>query len=107
MKKEEPKKQAAEKEAPKAKSEVVNEMEKISTYNGDSTEKYNWSQSVFDVTVQIPLPEGTKANQLDVKIQPKHISVAFKGKEPIIKGELCEKVKVEDSFWSIEDRKFL
>ena len=27
------------------------EMEKISTYNGDSTEKYNWSQTVFDVQV--------------------------------------------------------
>ena len=82
-------------------------MEMISTYNGDETDKYNWSQGVFDVTVQIPLPEGTKANMLDVKIQSKNLSVGFKGKEPIVKGELCEKVKVEDSFWTIEDRKFL
>ena len=63
-----PKKVEKPQEAPKPKSEVVQEMEKISTYNGDATEKYNWSQSVFDVQVQIPLPEGTKANQLDVKI---------------------------------------
>ena len=82
-------------------------MEKISTYNGASTEKYSWSQTVQDVQVQIPLPEGTKANQLDIKIQTKKISCAFKGKEPFLIGELCEKVKVEDSFWSIEDRKFL
>ena len=83
--------------------------EAISTYNGDQTEKYNWSQSVFDVTVQLPLPEGTKANMLNVKIQPKHIFVSFKGKEkePLIDGDLCEKVKVEDSFWSVEDRKSL
>jgi hypothetical protein len=33
--------------------------------------------------------------------------VAFKGKAPFLEGELCEKVKVDDSFWSIEDRKFL
>ena len=79
----------------------------ISTYNGDSTEKYNWSQTVFDVTVQIKLPEGTKANQLDVKIQPKSLRVGLKGQEPMVQGELCEKVKVEDSFWSIEDRKYL
>jgi len=26
-------------------------MEEISTYNGDSTDKYNWSQSIFEVTV--------------------------------------------------------
>lgn len=61
------KKQPAQ-EAPKPKSEKVQEMEKISTYNGDSTEKYNWSQTVFDVQVQIPIPEGTKANQLEIKI---------------------------------------
>jgi hypothetical protein len=82
-------------------------MEMISTYNGDQTDKYNWSQGVFDVTMQVPLPEGTKANQMDVKIKTKELSIGFKGKEPFIKGELCEKVKVEDSFWSIEDRKFL
>ena len=27
------------------------EMEKISTYNGDSTERYNWSQGILDVVV--------------------------------------------------------
>ncbi len=99
------KKSAAEPQKPK--SEVAAEMEKISTYNGAATEKYNWSQTVQDVQVQIPIPEGTKANQLDIKIQTKKISCAFKGKEPFLIGELCEKVKVEDSFWSIEDRKFL
>lgn len=82
-------------------------MEKISTYNGDSTDKYNWSQTVQEVEVQIPVPEGTKSNQLDIKIKQKHLSVAFKGKAPFIEGELCEKIKVDDSFWSIEDRKFV
>ena len=33
-------------EVPKPKSEAAAEMEKISTYNGASTEKYNWSQTV-------------------------------------------------------------
>lgn len=35
-----------EPEKPKEKSEAVKEMEKISTYNGDSTDKYNWSQNI-------------------------------------------------------------
>jgi hypothetical protein len=34
---------AAKVEAQKPKSEAAAEMEKISTYNGASTEKYNWS----------------------------------------------------------------
>lgn len=44
---------------------------------------------------------------LDVQIKSKFLSVAIKGQPPIVKGDLCEKVKVEDSFWSVEDQKFL
>jgi hypothetical protein len=44
---------------------------------------------------------------LSVVIKPKFLSVAFKGKEPFVSGELCEKVKVDDSFWSVEENKFL
>jgi hypothetical protein len=54
-------------------------MEEISTYNGDSTDKYNWSQSIFEVTVQIPVPLGTTSKQVDIKIQPKHLYVKIKG----------------------------
>ena len=84
-------------------------MEKISTYNGDSTDKYNWSQAVREVTVQVPLPPGTKPKDLVVEIKPKHLLVALKSNkaEPILDGELCEKVKVEDSFWTVEDNKWL
>ena len=57
--------------------------------------------------MQIKLPEGTKPKDLDVKIKPKSLYVALKGKEPLVNGELCEKVKVEDSFWSVEDNKYL
>lgn len=82
-------------------------MEEISTYNGAKTAKYNWSQGLTEVIVQIPLPEGTVPKMLAIDIKSKSLSVALKGKEPFIKGELCEKVKVEDSFWSVEDNKFL
>lgn len=30
-----------------------------------------------------------------------------KDQPPIMDGELCERIKVEDSFWSIEDGKWL
>jgi hypothetical protein len=33
------------------KSDAVKKMEQISTYNGDSTDKYNWSQTVQEVEV--------------------------------------------------------
>lgn len=50
---------------------------------------------------------GTKPKMLTVVIKPKFFSVAYKGEDPFIKGDLCEKVKVDDSFWSVEDEKFL
>ena len=43
-----------------------------------------------------------------VEIKTKHLKVMIKGQsEPLLNGELCEKVKVEESFWSIEDAQFL
>jgi hypothetical protein len=86
----------------------MKEMEKISTYNGDSTEKYNWSQSINEVILQIPVPEGTTSKQMDIKIQTKKLFVKIKGQDtPLIDGELQERVKVEGSFWSIEDKKYV
>ena len=40
-----------------------------------------------------------------VEIEPKSIKLAFKNKlnEPIINGELFDRIKVDDSTWSIED----
>jgi hypothetical protein len=37
----------------------------ISTYNGDQCDKYNWSQGVMDVTIQIKLPEGTNKKMVN------------------------------------------
>jgi hypothetical protein len=75
---------------------------KIGTHNGAATDKYNWSQSIQNVEVQIELPKGTSARQLVVEIKQKNLKVLVKG-ETFISGELCEKVKVEDCLWSVED----
>lgn len=105
-KKEQPKKPEPKQSEPK--SAAVLEMEKISTYNGDTTEKYAWSQSISEVTMQIPIPEGTTAKDILVIIKAKHFTVHLKkDPKPIIDGDLQERVKVEDSFWSIEDKKYL
>lgn len=49
------------------------------------------------------LPDLTAAKQLDVKIQSKKLIVGIKGQaDKIIDGELHKKVKMDDSFWSVE-----
>ncbi len=53
----------------------------------------------MDITV--PVPKGTRARDLNVVIQKKKLSVGLKGKEPIMAGELCKDIKVEDSTWTL------
>ena len=36
--------------------------------NGGKTDKYVWIQQLADLTVNVPVPEGTKTKMLDVKI---------------------------------------
>ena len=109
VKDEQPAKKKEAPAPPKAEpSQAVKDMQKISTYNGAENEKYNWSQSISEVTVQVPLPEGTNSKMLDVKIASKKLFVKIKGADTaIIDGELSEKCKVEDSLWSVEDKKYL
>lgn len=71
--------QPKKEEAKKPETQAVKDMQKISTYNGDSTEKYDWSQTIQEVTVQIPVPEGTTSKMMDIKIEPKKLFVKIKG----------------------------
>jgi hypothetical protein len=89
---------------PEPKKQIPKEMQDISTYNGDSTEKYKWSQDITEVIVQIDLPPKTSAKQITVDIKTKNLKVVNKNTgEELINGELFERIHAEDSFWSIED----
>ena len=52
----------------------------------------------------IPLPTGTKANQLDIKIGINDFKCAFKSNpsEPLIEGKWYKKVNSGECFWNIE-----
>ncbi|KAL7285372.1 nuclear movement protein nudC [Trametes coccinea BRFM310] len=65
---------------------------------------YTWTQQLVDVDVTVPVPKGTRARDLNVVIKKKHLTVGLKGKEPILDGELCKEIKVEESTWTVEDQ---
>jgi len=65
---------------------------------------YTWSQVLGEVDLVVPVPNGTRARDLSVVIQKKKLSVGFKGQEPILAGELCKEIKVDDSTWNLEDQ---
>ncbi|PSS32309.1 Protein BOBBER like [Actinidia chinensis var. chinensis] len=73
--------------------------------NGLDMGKYSWGQSLQEVTINIPVPPGTKSRFITCEIKKNHLKVGLKGQPPIIDGELFQSVKVEDCFWSLEDQK--
>lgn len=81
-------------------------FESISTYNGDSLEKYNWSQGVYDVTIQFKLPENTTKKDLKITVTSTHLKILVKQQE-FFDADFCEKVKSDEANWTIEDNKNL
>ncbi|GAB1519337.1 hypothetical protein RhiTH_002403 [Rhizoctonia solani] len=72
-----------------------------------ATLPYEWKQELGDLDITVPLPKGTRARDLAVKIQKKKLAAGLKGKEPILEGELCQEIKLEESTWTVEDAEFL
>jgi hypothetical protein len=71
--------------------------------NGGTTDRYVWTQSLSEVTVNIPLPAGTKSKMLSVDIQNAKLKVALKGGDTLIDSDFHKRVIVDDSIWTLED----
>jgi len=90
-----------------------------SSWNGAVVEgKYTWSQSISEVTVEIPLPRTRdvwKSNMVDVKLMPQKVHIKMKetttttttppstDQSIILMGEFDDKIKVENSMWTLGD----
>lgn len=73
--------------------------------NGLDMDNYSWVQSLQEVTINIPVPPGTKSRFISCEIKKNHLKVGLKGQPPILDGDLYKSVKVDDCFWSLEDQK--
>lgn len=62
---------------------------------------YSWTQELGELDVTVPVPQGTRGKDLAIVIDKKKLSVGLKGREPIMSGELCKEIKVEDSTWTV------
>ncbi|ESL12194.1 nuclear movement protein [Trypanosoma rangeli SC58] len=74
---------------------------------GGDYSTYSFGQGDLDVTVTVPLSEGTTAKMLLVQITATNIVVGFRGKPPIISGELYRTVKADECTWCVEDKRLL
>eukprot|EP01087_Luapelamoeba_hula_P002971 TRINITY_DN12798_c0_g1_i1.p1 TRINITY_DN12798_c0_g1~~TRINITY_DN12798_c0_g1_i1.p1 ORF type:complete len:155 (+),score=22.91 TRINITY_DN12798_c0_g1_i1:2-466(+) len=73
-----------------------------------NTPKYSWTQTIDDVQVTVPVPEGTRGRDLDVQIRSDSLRVKLKSQpDAIIDGSLCGAVKTKESVWTLEDNKIV
>ncbi|XP_024527347.1 protein BOBBER 1 [Selaginella moellendorffii] len=75
---------------------------KINAGNGADLEKYSWTQTLSELTVQIPVAKEIKARDIVCDIKKNHLKAGLKGQPPILEGDLYASVKVDDCFWSID-----
>jgi len=52
--------------------------------NGTDLENYSWIQNLQEVTVNIPVPTGTKARTVVCEIKKNRLKVGLKGQDPIV-----------------------
>lgn len=94
--------------------------------NGGVAANYTWTQTLEDVSVrcvcwymqchckdtevcgmlqiQMELPQGTRAKDLDCRIESTRLRVSMKSdpSKPLLVGELVEKIRADESIWSLE-----
>lgn len=62
---------------------------------------YKWQQQLGEVDISVPVPKGTRARDLKIVISKTKLSFGLKGQDPIMEGELCKDIKVDDSTWTL------
>ncbi|KAJ0101387.1 hypothetical protein Patl1_05142 [Pistacia atlantica] len=72
--------------------------------NGLDLDNHSWTQTLQELTIIIPVPNGTKSRSVVCEIKKNHLKVGLKGQPPIIDGELSQSIKPDDCYWSIEDQ---
>jgi len=85
--------------------------------NGGSTPRYKWTQTLDEATVLIGVPKSFRGKDFDVKITPSKVFVQGKKSLPgpggeeqqdkkhitFLDGMLAEKIRADESTWSVED----
>ncbi len=64
---------------------------------------YSFQQTLTSIDVFVPLAHAVKSRDVDVKISAGSLRVGLKNAPPILTGPLHDKVKPDDSTWTLVD----
>lgn len=72
--------------------------------NGADLDRYSWTQTLEEVTVMVPCPQGTRSKDVAVDIQMQSLTVKRKSTgEVLFEGQLSAAVKSQECYWSFVD----
>lgn len=75
--------------------------------NGADLATHKWTQTLSELEVRVPLQAAgpLKSKDVVVEIGKGHLVVGVKGTAPVLDDDLEKVVKVEESMWTLEDRR--
>ncbi|NP_001016379.1 nudC domain-containing protein 2 [Xenopus tropicalis] len=65
-----------------------------------------WYQTMEEVFIEVKVPDGTLAKEVQCKLGSRDISLVVKGKD-ILKGKLFDSTISDEATWTLEDRKLI
>ena len=92
---------------------TTEEGKQIPVGNGGTTERYQWTQTLEEVSVIAKVPFGTRGKDLAVTIKPSFVSICLKKKKEdmssstILDGKLFDTIRTDESTWSLEGQALL
>ncbi|CAD5212313.1 unnamed protein product [Bursaphelenchus okinawaensis] len=100
---------SSEKKEGEAEEEDPADKDKVlpNSGNGCDLPNYQWTQTLSEVEITIPLRAGVplKSRDVVVEIKKTHLKVGIKGKPLIIDGDFHAEIKAEDAQWVLQDSK--
>jgi len=71
---------------------------------GTVIDKYVWTQTLSELTLNVSVPENTRGSDVQVNISRSHLKISLKQKQVmVVDDDFTKPIICDDSFWTIED----
>uniref|UniRef100_A0A0B8RXY9 NudC domain-containing protein 2 n=1 Tax=Philothamnus irregularis TaxID=1899461 RepID=A0A0B8RXY9_9SAUR len=65
-----------------------------------------WYQTMEEVFVEVNVPQGTRARDVECSLKSRHLALTVAGKE-VFKGNLFDSTIADEATWTLEDQKLI